>query len=624
MSRLSRRAVLAGGLVTAATFFGRGGFVGAASPDRRLIGSVPPSTPPGGSAAPGGSQLLGFAAVAAGTDDTVVVPEGYTSTVLIPWGTPLLSTGPAWKPDASNTAAEQEQQVGAHHDGMFFYPIDGSSTHGVLVLNHEYLDTVVSYPDGDAEITAEKAAKGLAAHGVTIVEIELVDGAWRTVDSDLNRRITGTTPVTFSGPVPAEHAALQANNEPMGTLNNCGSGVTPWGTYLTCEENWNGYFGTVIPDDAEEPWEPSSEQDRYGISAEGFGYRWHEVDPRFDIAVNPNEANRFGWVVEIDPMDPASSPVKRTALGRIKHEAADVVDADGRIVVYMGDDQDGEYMYKYVSTNPWQDDVDADKSPLDGGTLYVARFSDDGTGEWVPLVFGEAPLDQSGGFVDQVDVLMRTREAADRVGATRLDRPEWISTSPVSGETFACLTNGTSGPNPVNSRGPNPYGHIVRFVEADKTATTFEWDVFLLAGDPAYDDEVELDDTNIFGSPDGLWVDTRGVMWIQTDISNSAQALADRGYDNIGNNMMLACDPATGDLRRFLVGPRGCEVTGVHTTPDGTTMFVNIQHPGESTPAWGETTPDDPTAVSSWPDGEGRPRSATVVIRKDDGGVIGA
>jgi hypothetical protein len=622
---MTRRRLLGGSLGAAAVAFLAGGLPGGTAHARsgnvvtRLLGST---TPPGGA---GG--LFGFTAVAASTDDALVVPTGYTAQVFVPWGTPLRSDGPTWQPDASNTAADQELQVGSHHDGIFYFPIDETeaNTHGLLVLNHEYTDGVLLYPDGDAEMTAEKVAKAVAAHGVTVVEIEFDGTEWVVVDSDLNRRITGATPTAFSGPVPADHPLLQANDDPIGTLNNCGSGITPWGTYLTCEENWNGYFGTVVADDAEEPWEASPEQERYGISADGFGYRWHEADPRFDLAVNPNEPNRFGWVVEIDPFDPTSTPVKRTALGRIKHEAALVSDAGGVAVVYTGDDQDGEYLYKFVGAAPWQEAIDAGTSPLDDGTLFVARFDDDGTGEWLPLVFGTGALDQNGGFADQADLLIRTREAADRVGATRLDRPEWVAEHPTTGDVFVTLTNGSQGPNPVNPRDPNPFGHIVRLAEegGDKTATSFEWDVFVLAGDPDYDPEVTIDG-DIFGSPDGLWIDPSGVMWIQTDVSNSAQALAERGYDRIGNNQMLAADPDTGEIRRFLVGPRGAEVTGVHTTPDQTTMFVNIQHPGESTAAWGEVTPDAPTAVSSWPDGGGRPRSATVVIRKDDGGIIGS
>ncbi len=472
-------------------------------------------------------------------------------------------------------------------------------------------------------MTQEKVDKALAAHGVSAVEIALVHGKWRLVDSKRNRRVTGQTRVTFSGPVSAHHRSLRANNPPMGTLNNCAHGFTPWGTYLACEENWNGYFGTEDP-----TWTPTTEQARYGISNVGFGYRWHLADPRFDVAVNPNELNRFGWVTEIDPMDPKGKPVKRTALGRIKHEGAVVTEARGRIVVYTGDDQDGDYIYKFVGSAPWRWLRARRKSPLDHGTLYVARFDDDGTGRWLPLTYGKGgPLTRANGWQDQADVLLRTREAADALGATPLDRPEWGAVHPDSKDVFFTLTNGSQGPTPVNPRNPDPYGHIIKWRErrGDNTATTFEWDIFLLAGDPEYDPQVQLDDDSIFGSPDGLWFDDDGRLWIQTDISNSVQNRADRGYDNIANNQMLASDPKTGEVRRFLVGPRGCEITGVITTPDQRTMFVNVQHPGESTAFWGTPTPENPRAVSNWPDfdPDGRPRAATVVIRKRDGGVIG-
>jgi secreted PhoX family phosphatase len=397
--------------------------------------------------------------------------------------------------------------------------------------------------------------------------------------------------------------------------------VTPWGTYLACEENFNGYFGTQNA-----AWTPTAEQDRYGLSRTSE-YRWHTVDPRFDIAVNPNEANRFGWVVEIDPFNPGSTPVKRTALGRLKHEGATVTEARGRVVVYTGDDQNGDYIYKFVSNAPWWQLRALGKSPLDHGTLYVARFNDDGTGEWLPLEFGTAPLTAADGWQDQADVLLRTRQAADAVGATKMDRPEWIVVHPRNNDVYCTLTNGSNGPNPPNPRNPNPYGHIIRWREhnRDNSATTFEWDIFLLAGDPMYDPQVTLDEADIFGSPDGLWFDPDGRLWIETDVSNTAQNLASRGYDRIGNNMMLAADPDTGEIRRFLTGPRGSEITGLIATPDQRTMFVNVQHPGELTTAWGNPTPENPRAVSNWPDFDpaGRPRSATVVIRKADGGIIG-
>nr|WP_229730669.1 alkaline phosphatase PhoX [Egicoccus halophilus] len=346
------------------------------------------------------------------------------------------------------------------------------------------------------------------------------------------------------------------------------------------------------------------------------------------MARNPNELRRFGWVVEIDPMDPTSTPVKRTAMGRFKHEGATVTESRGRVVVYSGDDQDGDYVYKFVGTRPWRAELARGRSPLDDGTLYVARFDDDGTGVWLPLVHGRGPLTAANGWVDQADVLIRTRQAADAVGATPMDRPEWVAVHPRNDDVYLTLTNGAGWAGNVNPRQPNPYGHIVRWTEThgDNTATTFAWDLFVLAGDPAYDARVELDADSMFGSPDGLWFDPDGRLWIQTDVSNSAQLRPQAGHDNLGNNAMLAADPDTGEIRRFLVGPRGCEITGVVTTPDQSTMFVNVQHPGESTPAIGAPTPADPQAVSSWPDHDpaGRPRSATVVIRRIGGGKIGA
>lgn len=301
-ARMSRRDIMRGGTVLAAA-----GFLSAAGVGTGTAAAAPPAARAKGNRKR--RSLLGFAAVAASRDDVFTVPHGYTTEVLIPWGTPIRSGGPAWLKDASNTAAEQVKQIGMHHDGMHYFPLSkGShgSRRGMLVLNHEYVDTTLLYPDGDAVMTQEKVDKALAAHGVSAVEIALVHGKWRLVDSKRNRRVTGATPVTFSGPVSAHHPSLRANNPPMGTLNNCAHGFTPWGTYLACEENWNGYFGTEDP-----TWTPTPEQARYGISNVGFGYRWHLADPRFDVALNPNELNRFGWVTEIDPMDPTRSAPHR-------------------------------------------------------------------------------------------------------------------------------------------------------------------------------------------------------------------------------------------------------------------------------------------------------------------------
>jgi secreted PhoX family phosphatase len=619
-ARLSRRSVLTGGVALAATGFFGGSLLQSGQATARSFGRNP---------------ALGFGEVPASDADEIIVPDGYTWHVLAPWGAPLLPGAPAFAEDASNTAADQARQVGFNHDGTHYFPLRPfENSRGLLVMNHEYTDAnqIYSAAQGSA-ITPdaagrEKVAKALAAHGVSVISIaKQSNEQWDIVRHDpRNRRVTGTTPMAFSGPVKASHPMLQSSitPSPIGTLNNCAMGYTPWNTYLACEENWNGYFGTDDP-----TWTRTALEQRYGVTSVGFGYNWHKAEPRFDLAKNRNELNHFGWVVEIDPFDPTSTPVKRSALGRIKHEGATCTESKGRIVVYSGDDENGDYLYKFVGDRPWRQVRAKGQSPLDHGTLYVARFNDDGSGQWLPLVHGVGPLTAANGWADQADVLIRTRMAADAVGATRLHRPEWVAVHPRTREVFLTLTNGGSNNSAVNSnRDPNPYGHIVRFNEAANDDTAFNWDIFLLAGDPAYDARVPADQP-IFGSPDGIWVDDGGVVWIQTDISNSVQNRQVAGYDNIKNNAMLAAFPETGEVKRFLTGPRGCEITGVVMTPDMRTMFVNVQHPGESTRYWNEQfgapSTSNPTTVSSWPYGPGRrPRSATVVIRKVDGGRIGS
>lgn len=625
-SRLSRRNVLVGGMAVAAGFLTTG-IVRATpaatdAPRAGENGSIPAKGPK----KPQGS-LLGFAAIPLSFDDLVHVPEGYTARPFIPWGTPILGDYPAFEP-GRNTAAQQEQQTGEHHDGMHYFPMQpgrGGSRHGLLVVNHEAADegliqTGAFWTEEEAEAalatyTEEMVRKSQAAHGVSVVEVELgSQGEWQVVKGNLNRRITANTPMSFSGPVTG-HPLVRTDADPtgvrpLGTVNNCSHGYTPWDTYLTCEENFNGYFRVEEGDYSEEQ---QALLERYGVG--GDRNNWALLDDRFVVTPDDaNEPNRFGWVVEIDPFDPHSTPVKRTALGRLKHEGAYVhVSKGDRVVVYTGDDQVNEHMYKFVSAGSWRSMRD-DRSPLDEGTLYVARYNDDGSGEWLPLVHGTGPLTEENGFADQGEVLVKARAAAGAVEATRMDRPEWTTVDETTGMVYLTLTNNTSEEKVVNNanpRKPNVDGHIIRWEEAggDHTATTFTWDLFLIAGDGRTSgDGSTISDEDAFGSPDGIWADPDGRVWIQTD----------GGQPDGANDQMLAADPGVTDergapvIKRFLTGVPGCEVTGVITTPDQRTMFANIQHPGDGSP-------------STWPqmDTFRTPRSATVVITKDDGGVIG-
>ncbi|NJR51706.1 MAG: PhoX family phosphatase [Leptolyngbyaceae cyanobacterium CSU_1_3] len=625
--------------------------------------------------------------------DLVTVPVGYDVEVLVAWGDPIMPGAPNWKPDASQNAAAQRKQFGSHADGMHYFPLETrtrrqTSSAGLLCVNHEYTHEEILHSDGltfipattaapqlglpGSQVTIQKVRKSQAAHGVSVVEIYRKGKQWKVNrNSAYGRRITANTRMRVSGPAAgspllrSKQFDLTANGSietgltndgftAYGTLNNCANGYTPWGTYLTCEENWNGYFANPTGDvtlPAEEKAEVLKGQARYGVSSTGFGYRWHEVDPRFNASTNPLEPHLFGWVVEIDPFAPQSPPIKRTALGRFKHESAQVVvDDSNRVAFYMGDDERNEYIYKFVCDRPLnRKNQAANRNMLDKGILYVAKFKDDGTGEWLPLVYGQNGLTAENGFRDQAEVLVKTRQAADRVGATMMDRPEWTAVRPRIGgfkevELYCTLTNnnrrGTlpassnqangsttaaSARPPVDAANPrfdNRYGHIVRWREQGQTVTAknFSWDIFLEAGDKLDPDanhkgNIVGDD---FGAPDGLWFDDFGRLWVQTD--QAGDGLGD--WKNIGGNMMLCADPTTKQVKRFLTSPTNCEVTGVHTTPDGKTMFVNIQHPGE------DSTASNPTQFSNWPNSQGygqsgRPRSSTVVITRKDGGVIG-
>lgn len=611
-ARVSRRGLMGGGLVLAAT--------SALSGVSALVTSVPAA------AHHQAKPLLGFTGVPVSSADAVVVPEGYTAKVLIAWGDPI-ANGPAFMPDASNTSSDQEQQWGMHNDGLVYFPIDGSER-GLLIQNHEYTDDVLLFADGTAGWNAEKTRKSQAAHGVSVIEIKRKEKhdqvSWEIVRrSKYARRITAFTPMRLEGPA-AGDPRLVTSADPtgcyvLGTINNCAMGFTPWKTYLACEENFNGYFrktGVQTPLEA-----------RYGINATGGGYLWHTTDTRFSADAEPNEAHRFGWVTEIDPFDRKSTPRKRTALGRFKHEGAWVQEArDGRVVVYSGDDEQFEYIYRYVSRLPWKKSFKKGVHPLDDGTLYVARFHEDGTGEWLPLT----PDNPALASWSMADILINTRGAADLAGATKMDRPEWIDTFPDQLMAIATLTNNSRrgvGTNPainaMNPRSPNTYGHVIRWYYAsDFTEDTFGWDIFALAGDPAVPAHGSTIVGDKYGSPDGIYVAPSGRLWIQTDVSGST--INAGAYAGFGNNQMLCADPWTKETRRFLVGPSVCEITGVMVTPDERTMFVGVQHPGEA-PS-GANDPLDPKKYSSWPDGPsgGRPRSSLLVITKDNGGKIGS
>ncbi|MGE0117052.1 MAG: PhoX family phosphatase [Dongiaceae bacterium] len=615
-ARLSRRSALLGMAATA----GAGMFGG------RLFGGGAAQAAPAG---------LAFKELARVYDDTDHVAPGYSKQVLIRWGDPLLKGAPGLDP-ASITAAAQEMQFGYNCDFVAFMPLpagSNSSDHGLLCVNHEYVNPHIMWPgltedDGGKTLDKDQIEATMAAHGHSVVEIRKTDGKWQAVvDSPLNRRISMSTKIKVAGPA-AGHPLLKTSadatgTEVVGTVDNCSGGTTPWGTVLFCEEGAADWFGGDATKVAQAP---LFERAGYGELEDYYG--WARFHDRFNIDKEPNEPNRYDWVVELDPYDPNSVPVKRTALGRFGHEAATtVVNKDGRVVVYLGDDDYFEYVYRFVSRGTFDpNDRAANKDLLDDGTLSVGRFNDDGTLDWLPLVFGQGPLTPDNGFENQGDVVLQARKAGDLLGATPMDRPEDFEPNPVNGRVYLVLTKNAKREaeqvNAANARAKNETGHIIELLppgegkDADHAADRFAWDAFILAGDPAaahgakYGGAVSAN--GWFACPDNIAFDPQGRLWIATDGAPDFN-IADGLY------AVEVDGPNRAVPRLLYAAPMDAEVCGPCFTPDGQTLFVAVQHPAEAS----ETLEK---ASTRWPDFDPKipPRPSIVVITRDGGGEIGA
>ncbi len=727
-ARLGRRSILRGGMGAIGSALAGGialtacGGGSDAAPAPVATTPPPPATPP----APA-EKLLGFSAVPKSLADVVAVPAGYTASVLYALGDPITASATAYKNDG--TDADFEARSGDHHDGMEWFGLDAtgkpsltSVDRGLLAINHEAttdesLSSFFLHSNGGTTTLPRPAAevdKETAIHGISVVETKKTADKWSYVkDSALNFRLTALSTIEISGPARG-NALLKTKfstdgTKTRGTLNNCGTGKTPWNSFLTGEENWFGYFSRSATDDtargatdksvvalkrygraqgaaSRHGWETGGTQDKYA--------RWNNsktgtsTDGTDDYR---NEMNGMGYIVEIDPFTKTKLAKKRSALGRFAHESA----AFGKpvsgqpLAVYMGDDSRNEYIYKYVSTATWNpadanatDKMAIGDKYLDNGKIFTAKFNADGSGQWIELALSNALVASLAtySFADQADICVNTRLAADAVGATKMDRPEWCSTNVQNGEIYFTLTNNSNrrvdpaaggaqlapdGPNPraytdikgtSQQQNGNPNGHILRIKEgaAGAGATSFTWDVYGFGtqsdADPAKVNLSNLTADQDVSSPDGMvFAPSTGIMWVQTD---------DGAYTDVTNCMMLAALPGqVGDgakktlsytkvdgsalnvdtyigkapgadkLKRFLVGPAGSEITGLAETPDGKTMFINIQHPGENT---AQANLADPTKYTSqWPGNAGygvgkRPRSATIVITKNDGGRIGS
>jgi len=578
-----------------------------------------------------------FPEVQAGSGPDHAVAEGYDADILIRWGDKVLADAPDFDPTAQ-TAEAQARQFGYNNDYLGYIPLDGRSDHGLLVVNHEYTNEELMFPglgrqDRKARfsgMTKDLADIEMMAHGGSVLEVKRAGGKWQVVDgSRYARRITADTEMAITGPA-AGNARMKTSQDPSGTrvrgmLNNCAGAVTPWGTWLTCEENFNGYFWGK---EAAAAGPEAKTLKRYG--APGEWYNWGQYYERFDYAREPNEVNRFGWVVEIDPTDPASVPRKRTALGRFKHEgAANIVNKDGRFVVYQGDDERFDYVYKFVTTGSVDpDNRAANLDLLDTGTLHVARYYSDGTGEWLPLVHGQGPLTTDNGFADQGDVVILARLAADLLGATKMDRPEDVEANPKTGKVYVMLTNNSRRkPDEVDAANPRPenrFGHIIEMIpeNGDHASTRFKWEILVKCGDPAIAEvgatfNPSTSKDGWFGMPDNCAIDADGRLWIATD-GNSPKATG----RNDGVWAMETEGGARGTSKLFYRVPDGAELCGPEFTPDLETFFVAVQHPGEAVDKTRKGTFEDPS--TRWPDFvDGRPpRPSVVAITRSGGGRI--
>jgi len=590
----------------------------------------------GCSEAPSTTPSFDFEELSAGVDQRHHVATGYDADVLIRWGDKVLTDAPDFDP-TKQSAETQALQFGYNNDFVGFVPLEGRSDRGLLMVNHEYTNEELMFAGmppqhrktGFKDMTRDLVDIEMMAHGGSIIEIERKDGKWRVVEGSMYaRRITAETEIAISGPA-AGNELMKTSQDPTGTrvrgmINNCAGAMTPWGTWLTCEENINGYFwGRKAVDTS-----PNAvAMRRYGIPGEW--YAWGRYHDRFDITKEPNECNRFGWVVEIDPFDPASTPIKRTALGRFKHEGAgNTINRDGRFVVYQGDDQRFDYIYRFVTDGKVDtENRAANRDLLDSGTLFVARFDADGRGVWLPLIYGQGPLTEASGFRNQGEVLINARLAADLLGATKMDRPEDIDVNEKTGKVYAMLTlNERRGPLAVDAANPragNEFGHIIEITPdgGDHAAPTFEWDILVRCGDPSIAEvgaqfNAKTTSSGWFANPDNCAIDSQGRLWIATDGNSEAKTGRADGIWALETE-----GDARGTSKLFFQCPVGAEMCGPTLTPNLETFFVAVQHPAQGSREE-LSTYDDPS--TRWPDfkWDVPPRPAIVAITRKGGGKI--